>query len=220
MNRPSAQELTLFNPEALSSAGMTIEMIAGGLLYTYEMLDVIDKQLVTTGAFRIANMFELANVSSMVGNLLGSGIANHSNGVFQRSGPHKYPDLIAQQAGAESVEIKVALETNSPKGHLAKPGYYLTCRYVLCDDQGTYTRGKKSRGSVIWIWEVRFGRLTMEHFGVSNSEGDSGKTAVVNAAGMQQLSTIFCDLTRCPYALSGATYKRLKAEHPDTLKLL
>lgn len=219
MNRPTAQELNVFNPDALSSAGLTVEMVSRGLLYTYEMLDTIDTQLMSHGAFRIANMFELANVSSMVGNLFASGLANNSKDMFQRNGPHKYPDLIAKTQDAENVEIKVALETNAPKGHLAKPGFYLTCRYVLCNEQGEYTLGAKNRGSVVWIWEVRFGYLKMEHFNISSTEGDSGKTAVVNAAGMSQLSVIFCDLSRCPYPINGKTFKQLKANHPETLKL-
>lgn len=220
MNRPTAQELTFFNHHALNAAGLTVDMVAGGLLYTYAMLDSIDNQLVTSGAFRIANMFELANVSSMVGNLIGSGIAQHSNGAFQRNGPHKYPDLITQVSDAHNIEIKVALETNGPKGHLAKPGFYLTCRYVLCDEQGIYKRGRENRGNVVWIWEVRIGYLKMEHFNISSTEGDSGKTAVVNANGMQELTVVLADLDRCPYTLTSQRYKTLKQQHPDTLKLL
>lgn len=58
------------------------------------------------------------------------------------------------------------------------------------------------------------------YFNISSTEGDSGKTAVINAAGMRQLSVAFCDLDRCPYPIQGKVYKQLKAQHPDTLKLL
>lgn len=192
------------NLAAPQVSGLTAAMLAGGIAYVHNILDGLDNQLLSADAFRISQMFELANVSSMVGNLLGAGIANASSGAFRRNGPHKYPDLIAQAPQARDVEIKVALETNKPKGHLAKPGYYLTCRYVLCDESGVYTRGKEHRDSVVWIWELRFGWLEMEHFSLSNTQGDSGKTAVINSAGMEQLSVIFCDLDRCPYGTRSA----------------
>jgi hypothetical protein len=205
MRRPTIQELTIFNEDALASAGLTADIVGEGILYTYRMLDAMDSQLIGAGAFRLANMFELANVSSMVGNLIGSGIANASKGAFRRNGPHKYPDLLAQNSSTQDVEVKVALEKNAPKGHLVKPGYYLTCRYVLCDENGLYTPGVSARGSVVWIWEVRFGWLAKEHFNVSNTEGDSGKTAVVNAAGIKQLSLVFCDLDRCPHSIQWSS---------------
>ena len=220
MNRPTIQELTIFNADVLLEAGLTAEMVGEGILYTYRMLDAMDNQLVESGAFRLALMFELANVSSMVGNLIGSGIANASGGTFKRNGPHKYPDLLAQNSDAQDVEVKVSLETNAPKGHLAKAGYYLTCSYVLCDEDGVYTPGALNRGSVVWIWQARFGWLDKEHFNITSTEGDSGKTAVVNKAGKEQLSVVFCDLSRCPHPITGKLYKILKAQHPDTLKLI
>ena len=54
---------------------------------------------------------------------MGSAIVKASNGVFRKNGPHKYPDLLADRLDAANVEIKVALEDNKPKGHLAKPGF-------------------------------------------------------------------------------------------------
>jgi hypothetical protein len=50
----------------------------------------------------------------------------------------------------------------------------------------------------VWFWEVRFGRLRQEHFNVSNTAGDSGKTAVVNQAGMEQLQIVYFDETKAP----------------------
>ena len=80
-----------------------------------------------------------------------------------------------QRLKLSDIEIKVALESNKPKGHLIKPGAHLTLRYVLVDDGGIYVRGKKTRGKVPWIWEVRVGTLTDAHFNFSNTEGDSGQ---------------------------------------------
>ena len=146
------------NLVALQQSGLSGDMIAEGIAYVHDILDGLDNQLVSSGAFRLAQMFELANVSSMLGNLLGAGIANASNGVFLRNGPHKYPDLLAQTSQSSDVEIKVSLETNKPKAHLAKPGYYLTCRYVLCDENENYVRGKDNRGEVTWLG---FGRYAL-----------------------------------------------------------
>lgn len=199
------------NLAALQEAGLTGEMIASGISYVHNILDGLDSQLLSAGAFRLSQMFELANVSSMLGNLLGAGIANASDGAFLRNGPHKYPDLLARVPQASDVEIKVSLETNKPKGHLAKPGYYLTCRYVLCNEQGVYVRGKADRGDVAWIWEIRFGWLDEEHFTLSNTSGDSGKTAVVNGGGMEQLTVIFCDLDRCPYGARSQHLRRYQS---------
>jgi hypothetical protein len=150
-------------------------------------------------------MIELANLSSVVGNLLGAGIAKFSQGMFERNGPHKYPDLLGMKNMAKDVEIKVALETNKPKGHLAKAGFYLICRYVLVQDDGSFDI--KNRGNRVSIWEIRFGYLEDSHFNLSNTPGDSGKTAVVNSGGMAALKLIYCDLEKCPMSRTGKTYK-------------
>jgi hypothetical protein len=194
------------NVDALT-CGLTPEMVSRGVEYAHDILDTIDEKLIEAGAPRISGLVELANLSSITGNLVATGIVNASDGIFERAGPHQYQDLRASglDPNAENVEIKVALEKNKPKGHLAKAGYYLTCRYVLCDENGKYTRGE--RGSVVYIWEIRFGRLENEHFDISNTEGDSGKTAVVNKEGMKQLTIVYFDEDRCPFA-SVARYKR------------
>jgi RecB family endonuclease NucS len=101
----------------------------------------------------------------------------------------------------------MALETNKPKGHLAKEGYYLIGRYVLCQPDGSLRIGKEQRGVKPYIWEVRCGYLLREHFNLSNTEGDSGKTAVVNAAGMKILQVVYCDLERAPLSPKGKTYR-------------
>lgn len=186
-------------------------MLAEGVSSTYRTLDAVDKTLLEMGNTRLSTMVELANLSSMLGNLLASGIANASNGVFRRNGPHKYPDLLANRLDAADVEIKMALEDNKPKGHLAKPGFYLTCRYVLADTSGNFVRGVATRGAVVWIWELRAGLLGMEHFNLSNTPGDSGKTAVVNALGMQQLQVVYCDLAFFPGSRTGRIFHQYEA---------
>jgi transcriptional regulator with XRE-family HTH domain len=193
--------------DALTQSGLTAEIIYQSIDYTYKMIDSIDQTLISAGTSRISQMVELANFSSMLGNILGAGIERSSKERFVRNGPHKYPDLLARDKEASDVEIKIALEKNKPKGHLAKAGYYLTYRYVLADEIGIYTSGKENRGDVPYIWEVRFGWLDEQHFNLSNTEGDSGKTAVINAGGMAELKIIYCDLECCPYSPSSRTYK-------------
>lgn len=187
------------NTDALT-CGLAPGMIAEGVQYAHDILDALDDRLLELDSPRMSGLVELANFSSIVGNLLATGIVKASGGVFDRAGPHKYQDLRASGKilDAQNIEIKVALENNKPKGHLAKEGYYLTCRYVLCDASGVYKR--KERGDVVWIWELRFGHLELKHFGISNTAGDSGKTAVVNKEGMERLRVIYFDSERCPYA--------------------
>jgi hypothetical protein len=195
------------NSEALV-CGLTAEMISKGVGYAHNILDVLDASLLERKSPRMSGLVELANFSSIIGNLLATGIVEASNGVFLRAGPHKYQDLRASGSNpeAQNIEIKVALEKNTPKGHLAKVGYYMTCRYVLSDAEGDYKPG--DRGEVVWIWELRFGHLEEKHFGLSNTSGDSGKTAVVNSAGMDQLRIIYFDPKRCPYANVDRFMKR------------
>jgi hypothetical protein len=193
------------NTNALNYVGLTQQTLVAAILYAHSILDIIDNTLLERGAFRLANMMELANFSTFIGNLLGSGIAENSNDLFRRNGPHKYPDLLSNESADKNIEIKVALENNKPKGHLAKPGHYLTCRYVLCNADGNYVHGQ--RGDVAYIWELRFGALNMSDFNISNTEGDSGKTAVVNAQGMKKLQIIYSDLERLPLSTRGRIIK-------------
>lgn len=192
-------EPTFVRPSAVKF-GLTPEMLLRGIGSAYETIDAIDSTLLTRGGLRLANIIELANLSSVIGNLLAQGIVDASAGIFIRAGAHKYQDLRASQAGEPNVEIKMALEQNRPKGHLPKAGHYLTCRYVLCDDDGRYTRGKECRGRVPRIWELRLGELSISDFSESNTEGDSGKTAVVTLEGMKKLALVYCDESLIPFS--------------------
>lgn len=194
----------------LRDFGLTVDMIRGAIEYTHNVLDRIDQTLIEYGSNRLAGLLELANLSAIVGNLFRGGIANVSNGAFTANRPHTFPDLLGSAPGTQDIEIKVALEDNNPKGHLVKPGPHLTIRYVLADDAGTFMRGKESRGDVVWIWEVRLGNLEEEHFNFSNTAGDSGKTAVINAQGMDSLSPVFLDMRRCPHPPRGSRMQKLR----------
>lgn len=197
MTARALREGARFQSECLR-AGLTRDIIEEAVGRTYRILDMIDAPLLSEVDMRLSDIVELANMSSMLGNILASSIVRNCGGLFERAGPHKYQDLRAACDDSEDIEIKIALETNRPKGHLPKAGNYLTARYVLGSPEGDYTRG--DRGSVIWIWEIRFGHLEAVDFSVSNTAGDSGKTAVVTTDGMKKLRLVYFDRDFCPYA--------------------
>lgn len=180
--------------------GLSADILRVAIQYTYRVLDRIDHTLIELGENRLATMIELANLSAIIGNLFRGAISKASHGRFRANLPHTYPDLIAVDPKACNIEIKVALETNKPKGHLIKPGPHLTVRYVLAPDGVDYVRGKDNRGDVVWIWEVRAGVLEEAHFSFSNTSGDSGKTAVIKAAGLSAMIPVFIDIKKCPFS--------------------
>ena len=193
----------------LLELGLGAECIGLAVDYVHEVLDSIDEKLLESGGQRLAELVELANLSAILGNLFRGGIVRASGGRFVANAPHTYPDLLGVKPGCRDVEIKVALEANKPKGHLVKAGPHVTVRYVLAADTGSYVRGKENRGNVAWIWEVRVGELKEYHFSFSSTEGDSGKTAVIRAAGMDALDAVYCDLDRVPMARSGRSFAKL-----------
>ena len=189
------------NEEKLvETLGIDGSTLLGALNFCYQTLDTIDEQLTSKGAVPIGELVELANLSSMVGNLIGAGIADSSHGLYKRNRPHTYPDLLPIQPPAVDLELKVALESNKPKGHLPKAGTYITIRYVLCDQYGAYSRGKENRGNTVWIWEVKVGSVREEDFSISNTDGDSGKTAVIKTAVHNNMHLVYYVPEHLPYA--------------------
>lgn len=178
--------------------GLTPTIVSSAIGFVHRVLDTLDNTLVSHGESRLAKMVELANLSAIIGNLLRTGVSNASNGRFVVNGPHKHPDLLSKEDGVKDLEIKVALEANMPKGHLVKPGPHLICRYVLGGPKGKFIPGKDGRGDVVWIWELRAGEILNKHFSVSNTEGDSGKTAVIKSEGFNQLQLIYCSMRHFP----------------------
>ena len=196
----TAQRKHLHHQASLDEFGLSLAIVGQSIAQVHLSLDGIDAQLLESGSDRLSQLIELANLSAIVGNLYRGAIVKASDGRFEANGPHKFPDLLGRGPGCEDLELKVALESNKPKGHLVKPGPHIIVRYVLADSNGVYRRGKNSRGTVVWIWEVRVGTLHEDHFNSSNTEGDSGKTAVISAAGMNSLEVVYCDPDRCPLA--------------------
>lgn len=195
MPRRAKAEYLLTDPN-FYAFGLNSEIVAEAVHYVHRTFDDIDSKLTENGGDRIGGLVELANLSAIIGNLFRAGVIKGGPGKFKANGPHKYPDLLGTGPGCEDVEIKVALEGNKPKGHLIKPGPHILVRYVLIGDDGRFS--KEARGLIVKIWEVRVGRLDDAHFNVSNTAGDSGKTAVINAAGMEACHVVYCDLTAAP----------------------
>lgn len=200
--------LLLASPNLEAATGLDGETVARSIEAAYHTFDLIDGQLIEQGADPIARLVELANLSAILGNLLAAGLAEAAGGSHRRSGPHKYPDLLANTPGLLNLEVKTALEGNRPKGHLPKPGAYLTFRYVLLDRAGGYTPGKSNRGDVASIWEVKFGVLGEEDFAVSSTERDSGKTAVIRTNAFNAMELVYFDSNLCPSPRLAIAYDR------------
>jgi transcriptional regulator with XRE-family HTH domain len=195
----------LRNPQLLEEhTGLTGAMLLKAIHGCYTMLDTIDSELVANGSPPIGGLVELANLSSMVGNMVGGAIAESSEGLYARNKPHHYPDLLPLRDPAKNLELKMALETNRPKGHLPKAGTYITIRYVLGNRAGEYMR--KSRGDTVWIWEVKVGVVKAEDFDISNTAGDSGKTAVIKTAVFNAMPLVYFDLPFCPFDARRGDY--------------
>lgn len=185
--------------------GLTHNCVKRAIQGTYQTLDTIDFQLQMHNTPALSKLVELANISSMVGNLLGGQIAECSNGLYARNKPHTYPDLLPVAPNQINIEIKIALDTNLPKGHLPKAGTYLTFRYVLCSKTGGYVKGKAHRGDTVFIWETRAGVLTEADFAFSSTAGDSGKTAVIKTSVFEKMIVVYFVPEYLPYAAARAT---------------
>lgn len=183
---------------------LTSDVIYKSITHCYETLDMIDKNLIARGSQKMSNLVELANLSSIVGNLLGAGFAENSDKHYYRNKPHTYPDLVATNESLPGIEIKTALLKNSPKGHQPKPGYYLTYRYCLTDEEGHRTLGTEDTWDTVTVWEVKFGLLSEDDFSCSNTAGDSGKTAVIRTAAFNSMKLLYLDEELIPYKHSNS----------------
>ena len=186
-----------------SLTGLSHQALRGAIEDCYQTFDLIDSELAKRESPPISALIELANLSSMIGNLLAAGLVEHSAGAYARNTPHTFPDLLPRREGLSGIEVKTALERNKPKGHLPKPGIHLTFRYVLCNREGGFTRGKENRGKTAHIWEVKAGVLTEADYDLSNTAGDSGKTAVIKTTVLQAMTLVYFDPRLLPFASRG-----------------
>jgi transcriptional regulator with XRE-family HTH domain len=178
-----------------------------GIERAYENLDTIDFAFKRRGVEPLAEQFdEYSALSTVIGEFFASGVAEASDGLYEVNAGN-FPDLIStgKQSGVPGIEIKVAMENNMPKGHLPKPGMYVTLRYVLADREGNYERG--TRKDTAWIWEVRMGEMEPDQFNKSDTEGDSGKTATFSADALWGFDCVYLNPEMMPYS----RYKDKKA---------
>lgn len=175
------------------------EMIKGSVIHCYETLDMIDQHLISNSCAKLSGLVELANLSSIVGNLLGAGCVKYSSNNYIRNKPHTYPDLIASNNKLPGIEIKTSLLRNSPKDHQPKSGYYLIYRYCLTDENGHRHLGRENDWDTVTIWEIKFGYLNFDDFSCSNTEGDSGKTAVIKTASLNKMPLLYFNSELVPY---------------------
>jgi len=183
--------------------------ILDALSTTYSVLDTIDDALEQSGSPKLARLVETANLSAFVGNLFAGALARSSGGVWERNRPHTHPDLVppggqtkvSAKKSVEGVEVKVALDTNGPKGHLPKANWYITMRYVLVDSSkaGSW-KSSDDRGDTVVVWEVKADRLEREDFAFSSTVGDSGKTAPIKTAAFNEMTVVYFDEKYLPYA--------------------
>lgn len=154
--------------------------------YALKKLNDIDMILKEDGGRGIAEMVELANLSSMLGNFMAVGIEKFNKN-FKKNEPHTYPDLLGK-GSVKDIEIKVSLEKYKPKGHLPKVGKYLILRYVLLDENFKLS---EKRGSNIDIYEILLGDLTEADFNISSTENDSGKTASIKSSSLLNMGRVY-----------------------------
>lgn len=180
--------------------GLSGDALVAAIDACYKTVSDMDNLLEKNGTQPVSELFELANVSSMLGNIIAGNIERFSNGTYYRSPPHTYPDLLSTRPEIHGLELKMALEKNKPKGHLPKSGNYICIRYVLVNKDGSYTKGKENRGTVPRVWEIKIGYLSKDDFSCSNTVGDSGKTAVITAQAHNNMTLVYYVPEYSPYA--------------------
>ncbi len=77
-----------FTDRGWQECGLTAEMIFERVRSTYGTLDMIDAKMLESDLPRLSELVELANLSSIIGNLLAAGIVRASGRMFKRAGPH------------------------------------------------------------------------------------------------------------------------------------
>jgi hypothetical protein len=125
-----------------------------------------------SGSPPLSKLVELSH--SRPSNVLSASLARASNGAYVRHGSDHNPRLLPLRQGLPELEVAAALETDRPASGSATTGVYLTFRYVLTQRDGTFTRGKDSRGDTVAVWEARFGELADEDFHVAGVKTGTG----------------------------------------------
>jgi hypothetical protein len=176
---------------------VTPDIIRGSISHLYSTLDIIDSNLSNNGSDKFSMLVEKANLSSVVGNIIGAGCEKYSNNRYYRNAPNTYPDLLPRNNNDHGIEIKTAIGRNAPKGHHIKSGYYLIFRYCLTGENGILS--DKENQNTVTIWEVKEGFLEEDDFTYSDTRFDSGKTATIKLSSLDNLKLLYFDQMACPY---------------------
>ena len=70
----------------------------------------------------------------------------------------------------------------------------------MADQAGGFQRGRGHRGKMAFIWEIKLGWLGPTDYDVSNTVGDSGKTAMIRPVVLNAMRLIYYDPSLLPYA--------------------
>jgi transcriptional regulator with XRE-family HTH domain len=187
------------------TTGLTREAIAEAVEFTYRKLDVIDQQTRDSGARPFVAFVDVPELSSLVSTALGASLARASQGLYAQNGPDHSPTLLPLRQGLSELEVEVALETNQPMSAPRETGVYLFFRYVLTERDGTFRRGKETRGDSVAVWEVRFGELEEHDFGAR--AGGNGRARLRREA-LNSMELVYYDPALLPYAKPTGVYAR------------
>ena len=171
--------------------------------FAYRRLDLIDEQMRGAGSRPIGKLVDAVDLTATLADLLTAGIAGASNGRYVQNGRDHAPDLLPLHQGLPELELKVAFETTLPARGSRGAGLYLIFRYVLTERDGTFQRGKDSRGDTITVWEVRFGELRDEDF----RSGPRGSARLTRDA-LEGMELVHYDPALLPYARATGAYAR------------
>jgi transcriptional regulator with XRE-family HTH domain len=186
------------------TTALTPGMIGRAIDLTYRRLDLVDDQMRESGSPPLARLIELSQLSSLVANLFSASLARASSGLYVQHGTDRAPSLLPLRQGLPELEVAAALETDRPAAGSSTDAVYLTFRYVLANRDGTFTRGKDSRGDTVAVWEVRFGELEDDDFHVT------GGTARLRKDALDDLELVYYDPELLPYAKPTGVYARVR----------
>jgi hypothetical protein len=75
---------------------------------------------------------------------------------------------------------------------------------VLAGRDGTFTRGKDSRGDTVTVWEARFGEVESDDFHVTGGNARLRKDA------LDDMELVYYDPELLPYAKPTGVYARVR----------
>jgi transcriptional regulator with XRE-family HTH domain len=181
-----------------ATTGLTGGMVTRAIDLAYRKLDLVDEQIRGSGSRSIVSLVEDPDISWLVADLLSAGIARASNGLYVQSGPDHSSSLLPLRQGLPELDVAAAPETNRPAPAEPRSGLYVIFRYVLAERDGTFTRGKDSRGDTVAVWEVRFGELREYDFHVRQ----------LKKGALDRMELVYYDPAFLPYARATGAYAR------------